>query len=200
MHLERNQRRRCHLRACSTSSGTGEIVSLHTLSIHAIDARGEIDNVRDIGANTSRAGYLTYPVAGHDMQVKGSANRAVLRFRVPVLETIDASSSRHRTVGLRNVGSNTRLIVMKLIITVAIKHTIYLEDVGVRVCTAELVASAVEAQHELLANMSSALYEGSGLHSVVLRARDGARMRASRLLFLVLLRHSQGWQERRERK
>lgn len=147
-----------------------------------------------------RAHLLTYPVAGHDMQVKRGANRAVLRFCVPVFESIDTSCPRHRAVGLRNVGSNAGLIVMKLIIAIAVKHTIYLEDIGVRVCTAELVASAIEAEDELLANMSSALYGGGGLHSVVLRARDSARMRVLRLLFLVLLRHSQGWQEQRERK
>jgi hypothetical protein len=147
-----------------------------------------------------RAHLLTYPVAGHDMQVKRGANRAVLRFCVPVFESIDTSCPRHRAVGLGNVGSNAGLIVMKLIIAIAVKHTIYLEDIGVRVCTAELVASAIEAEDELLANMSSALYGGGGLHSVVLRARDSARMRVLRLLFLVLLRHSQGWQEQRERK
>lgn len=140
----------------------------------------------------SEVGYLTYPVAGHDMQVKGGADRAVFRFCVPVLETIDASSPRHWAVGLRNVGSNARLIVMKLIVAIAVKHTIYLENIGVRVCTAELVASAVEAEDELLTNMSSALYGGGGLHSVVLGARDSTQLRALISLFLVLLRHSQG--------
>lgn len=145
----------------------------------------------NVGMSISKAACMTYPVAGHDMQVEGGANGAVLRFCVPVLETIDTARPRHRTVGLRNVGSNARLVVMKLIIAIAIKHTIYLEDIGVRVCTAELVASSVEAKDELLANMSSALYGGGGLHSVVLRARDSARVQILRLLSLVLLRHSQ---------
>lgn len=58
---------------------------------------------------------------------------------------------------------------MKLIIAIAVKHAIYLEDIGVSVCTTELIASAVEAKHELLANMRSALYGGGGgLHPILL--------------------------------
>lgn len=123
-----------------------------------------------MGKRISNAGCLTYPVPGHDMQVKGGANCAVLCFCIPMLESINSSRPRHRTVGLRNVGSNTGLIVMELIIAVAIEHAIYLEDIGVRVCTAELVASTIKAKDKLLANMSSALDRGGGLHSVVLRA------------------------------
>lgn len=117
------------------------------------------------------------------MQIKRGANRAVLRFCVPMLESVDTSCSEHGTVGLCNVCSNARLVVMKLIIAIAIKHAVYLENVGVRIRAAELIASTVEAQNELLANMGSALYGGGGLHSVVLRARDSARWRALEILF-----------------
>lgn len=85
-----------------------------------------------------------------------------------MLESIDTSCPRHGTVGLRNVCPNARLVVMKLVIAIAIKHAIYLEDIGVRIRAAELVASAVKAKDELLADMGSALCGGGGLHSVVL--------------------------------
>lgn len=57
---------------------------------------------------------------------------------------------------------------MELIVTIAIKHTIYLEDIRVRICAAELVASAVKAQDELLADMGYTLCRSSVFHSVLL--------------------------------
>ena len=68
---------------------------MHSRSNEPSTPPGTLVDVCDIGTNMSKVWYLTYPVAGHDMQVKGGANRAVFRFCVPVLETIDASSPRH---------------------------------------------------------------------------------------------------------
>lgn len=60
---------------------------------------------------------------------------------------------------------------MKLVVASAVKHTVDLEDVRVRICAAELVACTVKAQNELLTGMASSLYgslkRSSGVHVVV---------------------------------
>lgn len=88
------------------------------------------------------------------MHVEGGADGRVFRFRIPVLDLSSPRCRRHRAAGLRNVCSDAGLVIMVLIVVVPIKHAIDLEDVGVRICPTELVASAVEAEDELLANMA----------------------------------------------
>lgn len=89
------------------------------------------------------------------MHVERGADGRVFRFRIPVLDFSSSRCRRHRAAGLRNVCSDAGLVVMVLIVIVPIKHAVDLEDVGVRICSTELVASAVEAEDELLANMAA---------------------------------------------
>ena len=84
-----------------------------------------------------------------------------------MLEPVDTPFPGHGAISLRDICSNAGLIVLELIIAIAIKHAIYLKDIGVRIRAAEFVARTVKTKDELLADMGSALYRSSGLHSVV---------------------------------
>lgn len=86
-----------------------------------------------------------------------------------MLDSTNAALSRHRATSLRNVRPNAGLVVMELIIAIAVKHAVDLEDVGVSVSPAKLVASAVKAENELLSSMT-ALDGRIEFHPVV---RDG---------------------------
>ena len=88
------------------------------------------------------------------MHVERGADCHIFRFRIPVPNLFSPRCRRHGAARLRNVCSDAGLVVMILIVVGPIKHAIDLEDVGVRICAAELIASAVEAEDELLANMA----------------------------------------------
>lgn len=119
------------------------------------------------------------------MQIEGGTDGTVFRFRVPVFNLSNAASSGHRAASLRNVRANAGLVVMELIIAIAVKHAVDLEDIGVGIRPAEFVASAVEAENELLAN-TTALYGRIGLHSGVW---DGLGRQALRLGLCFLFTH-----------
>jgi len=78
-------------------------------------------------------------------------NRAVFCLGVPGLELLNSTGPRHGATGFRHVRANTRLIVVKLVISITIQHAVYLENVAVCLCTREFVAGTVEAKDELFA-------------------------------------------------
>lgn len=61
---------------------------------------------------------------------------------------------------------------MELVIAIAIKHAIDLENVAVRIRSRKLVASAIEAQDKLLGHMAVAMRRRPVVHGVfILRMR-----------------------------
>jgi len=60
---------------------------------------------------------------------------------------------------------------MKLVISIAIKHSVYLQDVAVRVCAGEFVTCAIKAQHKLFGHMALRTRHCPVVYGIVIGSR-----------------------------
>ena len=108
---------------------------------------------------------LSFAFAYHDC-VKHQYASKMLCEHCNYLKPVQPACTRHGAIGLCNICTNTRLVVMELIVAISVQKSIYLQYITIRLCARELVAGAVETQDERPPRMHL-LYRPPLVHRIV---------------------------------